>query len=152
MVNAPVKEKAAKKKVAKKRSTKRRPTKKKPPGARTREDNGGARAGSGRKPRATTTAARKIADQLIAEGGQTPLEYMLEVLRTGPDEVRAKFAAGRIDETEYAVLLKENLDRRDWSAQQAAPYIHPRLSSIDANIGLKDQDFFADLLSKESED
>ena len=42
---------------------------------------GGKRAGSGRKLGAATKRTRKIADELMASGEKTPLEYMLEVMR-----------------------------------------------------------------------
>ena len=44
-----------------------------------------------------------------AAGGVTPLEYMLAILRNP----RAK------------------QKRRDWAAKESAPYLHPRLSSVD---------------------
>lgn len=49
---------------------------------------------------------RAIADAAAANG-ITPLEYMLMVLR---------------DETQPA-------ERRDWAAEKAAPYIHPKLQT-----------------------
>ena len=52
------------------------------------------------------TAAREAA---IAASGLTPLDYMLTVLR---------------DET-----MKP--ERRDWAANAAAPYVHPKLASVD---------------------
>lgn len=71
---------------------------------------GGARTGAGRKVGAVTTRTREIAERAVADG-LTPLEYMLSVLR---------------DETEDA-------DKRFEAAKHAAPYIHPKLSSIEAS-------------------
>lgn len=72
---------------------------------------GGQRAGSGRKPgsinRATAEARAKA-----EEGGITPLEFMLQVMRDA-EATRA-----------------ERLDM----AKAAAPYIHPRLSTVEAKI------------------
>lgn len=51
-------------------------------------------------------------ESVIAASGLTPLDYMLSVLRaeeTSPED-------------------------RKWAAQSAAPYVHPRLSSIEANL------------------
>jgi len=48
----------------------------------------------------------------IAEGGETPLEYMIRVMR---------------DETVEP-------SRRDAMARTAAPYLHPRLLAVDNNI------------------
>lgn len=53
-----------------------------------------------------STLARKAE---LAAAGLSPLDHMLAVLRD----------AGQPS------------DRRDWAAQQAAPYCHPRLSAID---------------------
>jgi hypothetical protein len=70
--------------------------------------HGGRRAGAGRKPGATTRRTREIAERAIAEG-VPPLEYMLAVMR---DE-------------------QADLHRRDEMAKAAAPYIHPRLATIE---------------------
>lgn len=70
---------------------------------------GGKRAGAGRKkgePNKRTAEAQAKAE----EGGITPLEYMLEVMRTSSDE-RMRMSA----------------------AQAAAPYVHAKLSSIELN-------------------
>jgi hypothetical protein len=72
---------------------------------------GGARAGAGRPKGAATVKTREIADKAASEG-ITPLEYMLGVLR---DDTREP--AHRLD-----------------AAKAAAPYVHARLSNIDANI------------------
>jgi len=45
----------------------------------------------------------------VAASGITPLDYMLEVLRD----------------------VGEENDRRQWAAQTAAPYVHPKLATID---------------------
>lgn len=73
--------------------------------------HGGRRPGAGRKPGSTTAKTREIADKAAAEG-ITPLEYMLKLMR---DEEKPE--AVRLD-----------------AAKSAAPYIHPRLSSIEANV------------------
>ena len=68
---------------------------------------GGFRNGSGRKVGSASKRTREIANA-AAENGETPLEYMLRVMR---------------DETAKA-------ERRDEMAKAAAPFIHPRLSAI----------------------
>lgn len=72
---------------------------------------GGSRPGAGRKAGSATKRTREIADAALAEG-LTPLEYMLKILR---DESQAP-------------------DARMDAAKSAAPYIHPRLAAIEANI------------------
>lgn len=71
---------------------------------------GGARTGAGRKAGSASTKTREIANQ-AAEAGITPLEFMLSVMRDATAE------------------RGERLDM----AKAAAPYIHPRLSSIEAS-------------------
>jgi hypothetical protein len=73
--------------------------------------HGGKREGSGRKPGSANQKTREIANAAVAQG-LTPLEYMLAVLR---------------DES-------ADPERRDRMAAAAAPYIHPRLSNVEAKI------------------
>lgn len=67
---------------------------------------GGYREGSGRKKGSANKKSREIADK-AAELGITPLEYMLQILR---------------DDAQPG-------ERRDWAAEKAAPYMHPRLQT-----------------------
>lgn len=73
--------------------------------------HGGAREGSGRKQGSASSKTREVADKAASEG-ITPLEFMLKVMR---DEQAPK--AERLD-----------------MAKAAAPYIHPRLSSVEAKV------------------
>lgn len=72
--------------------------------------HGGKRRGSGRKKGAAAEKTRAIADAVILKG-DTPLEIMLEAMKAHRD-------AGRLKE---AVAV----------AEKAAPYIHPRLTSVE---------------------
>ncbi|MEH6697208.1 MAG: hypothetical protein V7672_00770 [Brevundimonas sp.] len=72
---------------------------------------GGARPGAGRKPGATTKKTREIADRAAAEG-VTPLEYMLTILRDDEQPPAMRFEA----------------------AKAAAPFVHPKLSNIEARV------------------
>lgn len=72
---------------------------------------GGKRAGSGRPAGAVTIKTRQVAEQAI-NNGLTPLDYMLAVLRD----------------------LDAEIPRRDDMAKAAAPYVHAKLSSVDANV------------------
>jgi hypothetical protein len=74
-------------------------------GSKPGERRGGRQKGTRNK------LTQEIA-RAASEGGITPLEYMLRVLR---------------DETETP-------ERRDWAAEKAAPYMHPRLASADAKV------------------
>ena len=72
---------------------------------------GGARPGAGRKSGAATQKTRQVADKAAA-AGVTPLEFMLNRMR---DE-----GAPIADRMEMA--------------KAAAPFIHPKLSSVEAKI------------------
>jgi methanogenic corrinoid protein MtbC1 len=73
--------------------------------------HGGARKGAGRKVGALTQKTREIAERAV-ETGITPLDYMLEILRDTTADAGQRFEA----------------------AKAAAPYIHPRLSAVDATV------------------
>lgn len=72
---------------------------------------GGKRPGAGRKPGVPNkaSAARAAA---VAASGLTPLDYMLAILRDENKTAEQRFAA----------------------AQSAAPYVHPRLSSVESKV------------------
>lgn len=72
---------------------------------------GGAREGAGRKAGSKMTRTVEIALE-AAKAGQTPLEYLLSIMRNE---------------------LEEKPIRLD-AAKSAAPYIHPRLSSVEAKV------------------
>ncbi len=71
---------------------------------------GGKRPGAGRKLGAATKRTRGIADRL-AQTGPTPLEVMLEAMQEYYDA--------------------RDYDRAAYFAEKAAPYLHPRLSSVE---------------------
>jgi len=73
--------------------------------------HGGARSGAGRKPGAINKATAK-AREVAEAGGIMPLDFMLSVMRD-PEAKR-----------------EERLDM----AKAAAPYVHAKLSSIEANL------------------
>lgn len=78
---------------------------------------GGARSGAGRPAGSSnkrTKAIKAITDRAMAEG-ITPLEVMLMAMR--------KHLEGTTPDYDAAASV----------AKDAAPYMHPRLSSIDAN-------------------
>jgi hypothetical protein len=78
---------------------------------------GGKRSGAGRKKGSATRKTREIADQ-AALLGITPLEVMLEVMRT------------RYQAKDY--------DGACAVARDAAPYIHPRLSAVKVELPADD--------------
>lgn len=74
-----------------------------------RPNNGGARKGGGRKKGSATKKTRAAADQLAADGEMLPLQVMVDVMRRLYKAKKWQAAAA--------------------IAAQAAPYMHPRLSS-----------------------
>lgn len=79
---------------------------------------GGARKGAGRKTGSATAKTREIANR-AAEEGVTPLEFMLEVMRTSPP-----------DGLEGQALVQA-MGLRFEAAKAAAPYMHPRLAAVE---------------------
>ncbi len=70
--------------------------------------SGGKREGAGRKPGVPNKASVARQEE-IAASGLTPLDYMLGVLR---DE-------------------KSTEANKMWAAEKAAPYVHPKLASVE---------------------
>jgi hypothetical protein len=111
-----------------------------------RPGSGGARKGSGRKLGAATKKTREIADRLAASDEISPLEWMLETLRETPDKLRKMYADGDIDTVEFTIRLQELTKRRDKAAVDSCPYLHPRLSSITADVNTKGHDHWVMLM------
>ena len=88
---------------------------------------GGKREGAGR-PKGSGISPKKAAQieaaMIVAAEGMTPLEYMLNVMRTSDDP-----------------------KRKDAMACAAAPYIHPRLAST--NVTMDDKRTTADITTAE---
>lgn len=80
----------------------------------TEKKHGGARKGAGRKPGSINRATREAREKAKAEG-ILPLDFMLQRMRD-----------------EQAPIA----DRMDM-AKAAAPYVHAKLSSIDAKLDAK---------------
>ncbi len=74
---------------------------------------GGKRSGAGRKKGSVSKRSQEVAAEITATG-KLPLAYMLDVMR---DEAA-------------------DTARRDEMARAAAPFVHPRLSSIDGDLNL----------------
>lgn len=72
----------------------------------------------GGRPKGSTNKKTQELIAKVTEDGITPLEYMLQVMRDASQEP----------------------SRRDSMASSAAPYIHPKLSSVEAKVTLKGQE------------
>src|SRR5665213_433482 len=88
-----------------------------------RRANGGQRRGAGRKPGRVTIKTRAIAEQLVDEG-ISPLEVQIRTMRALWKEAERD---GEIIDFEKAVAACA-------VAKDAAPYLHPRLSNIEATV------------------
>jgi hypothetical protein len=80
---------------------------------------GGAKPGERRGGRAKGTPNKRTAEKVaeVEASGLTPLDFMLNLMRKESEDIGLRFDA----------------------AKAAAPYVHARLSSIDANIDLNGQ-------------
>lgn len=108
---------------------------KKPDG---RARNGGYRANGGRKLGAATKKTREIANKVASDDGLTPLEVMVDNMRVAhtravrieadalevPPERKGEAYAMLADATEARKIAQD-------AAKDAAPYIHPRLATIE---------------------
>lgn len=64
---------------------------------------------TGGRAKGTPNKATAARQQEIASSGETPIDYMLRVMRDADADWK----------------------RRDWAAQNAAPYVHPRLAATE---------------------
>jgi hypothetical protein len=89
---------------------------------KTIKTSGGARIGAGRKAGEPNKRTAEI-QRAVEASGVTPLDFMLSIMRddtTNPD-----------DEPAQAIARKA---MRFEAAKAAAPYVHAKLSSVDATI------------------
>ena len=100
------------------------------PEAKPRKQVGGARPGAGRKKGSGTVRRSGLEAIELARQGESPLEYMLRVLRQDDSDLLALEKRSKIDTAERIKLQADRDRRRDWAAQAAAPYVHPRLSAV----------------------
>lgn len=88
---------------------------------------GGPRAGAGRKVGSATLKTREIADR-IAATGDTPLEALTELRRWAMQQFRQA-----VESQDAAAAASAAEVAADWAAKEA-PYVHPKLSSIEAKV------------------
>lgn len=86
--------------------------------------SGGARPGAGRKPGTANKRTREIADAAAASG-ITPLEVMVETMRELWKQAEEQEDPGA------RMALKQQAAE---AAVKAAPYMHPRLANVEANV------------------
>ena len=92
----------------------------------------GAKTG-GRKKGARNKATAAKAKE-VAESGLTPLDYMLNLLRSEiPPELKESIESGELNPDLIAALIAWHSQRFE-AAKAAAPYVHPRLQSTTVKI------------------
>lgn len=91
--------------------------------------SGGARHGAGRKPSAITVKTRAAAERLRGADGETPLDVMAgtmrELWRLATTEDGKPRETLHLDTAERACAIAKDL----------APYLHPKLQSIEVDSG-----------------
>lgn len=106
--------------------------------------NGGRRPGAGRKKGTFVTKTQEIVAKAAAEGIQ-PLEVMLNDMRLFYNLGETEFAKikGKELTEESAEIFKKAFSLKTVArdcAIMAAPYIHPKLASIDAKVSISNQE------------
>lgn len=92
---------------------------------------GGARKGAGRKPSSATVRTREIADRL-SKDGTSPLEVMLDAMRYFHTAARE---AVEENEGKPSKPAAEAYASAATIAKDAAPFMHPKLASIEHTNG-----------------
>jgi hypothetical protein len=84
--------------------------------------HGGRRAGSGRKPGAVTVRNRAVADTSIADGGLSPLEFLLSIVRNPNEPAQRRLDAAKSAASFcHARLALEPVHSNSEPASPAAP-------------------------------
>lgn len=113
-------------------------------------EHGGRRQGAGRKKGSQNKRTIEQV-QAVEESGLTPLEYLLDVMRSPiPPELEDAVKNGDVEPELIAALSGWHHKRMD-AAKAAAPYVHPKLSSseVKASIGLSHEEALDELEGEE---
>jgi hypothetical protein len=86
--------------------------------------HGGKRAGAGRKPGSLNTKTKEVAEAAM-KSGITPLEVMIGTMRELWEQ------AEEAEDPGQRMALKQQATD---AAVKAAPYMHPRLANVEANV------------------
>jgi hypothetical protein len=94
-----------------------------------RVNNGGARAGAGRKKNSLSKLLLERQDKILSrQGGKTPLDDLMRIAthwRKQLDEITALPEAQQ-DQARLKEVLRELLS----VSKESAPYVHPRLAAV----------------------
>lgn len=94
---------------------------------------GGARPNAGRKPGASVEKTREVANKIAVDGDVTPLEVMVASMRA----IYEKAQEGQVVDDGGRTLTPLALYAMAADvASKAAPFIHPKLSSVEMNANV----------------
>lgn len=94
---------------------------------------GGSRPNAGRKPGASAEKTREVANRVAADGDITPLEVLVASMRA----IYAQAVGGvTVDDGGKPVTPLQLYAMAAEVASKAAPFIHPRLSSVEMNANV----------------
>lgn len=79
---------------------------------------------TGGRQKGSRNKASVARERQVANSGLTPLDYMLQVMRNP----------------------RLPADRRDWAANASAPYVHPKLATLQSNVNLTGRLTLGDLV------
>lgn len=104
---------------------------------------GGARPNAGRKVGASAEKTREVANKIAADGDITPLEVMVASMRA----IYAKAQSGiEVEDGSKTVTPLQLYAMAADVASKAAPFIHPKLSSIEMNANVTNHEAALDQL------
>lgn len=86
---------------------------------------------SGKSTRLSKQLTAQIVDRAIKEGKRMPLELFIEVMNSRSDPQHESETA-----FDYQLRLKEHAKLRLEAAKAAAPFVHPRIVSLDPGDSL----------------
>ncbi|HEX7644842.1 MAG TPA: hypothetical protein VF472_21790 [Burkholderiaceae bacterium] len=92
---------------------------------------GGARPGAGRKKGAPNKKTAET-QKRVAESGLTPLDFMLQIMRQ-PDIEPLPPEAESAEIVSHLAKRLQHDELRFEAAKAAAPYVHPKLASVEMN-------------------
>lgn len=110
---------------------------------------GKPKPGEGRPIGVPNRVTANFRDEYLRSGKKSPMEFLLDVMNEEPRPRRTGYEDGRKPEEigEYERFVWNHKDRRIAAAIQVAPYIHPKLSSVEVggHIGLSHEDALSEL-------
>jgi hypothetical protein len=96
---------------------------------------GGARPNAGRKAGASSEKTREVANKVAADGDVTPLEVMVATMRAIYEKAVAGKDVEDVETGKVSSPLQLYVMAAD-VASKAAPFIHPKLSSVEMNANV----------------